>query len=106
MPDSNAVGSEDFVRNNLAAQQLPGTRPVSFEINIADIGIDDCLFEAGGLHRMIRVFRIPDENTHTTFEHSVKIKLTSKKDTPLYVRLRQDDGHEIWSSPIYIYKTN
>jgi hypothetical protein len=32
------------------------------------------------------------------------IPLNSKGDNPLYVCLTQEDGHQAWSSPIYLYK--
>ena len=37
---------------------------VKCEIAVADIGLDDLAFEAGGIGRRIRVFRLPDDNPH------------------------------------------
>src|SRR5436189_697692 len=37
---------------------------VKCAIAIADIGLEDLVFEAGGIGRRIRVFRLPDENPH------------------------------------------
>jgi hypothetical protein len=53
---------------------------VKCDIPVADIGREDMTFDAGGIQRRIRVFRMPDENPHTS-----------------------EDGHIIWSSPIYIF---
>ena len=40
------------------------TALVKCEIAVADIGLEDLRFEAGGIGRRIRVFRLPDENPH------------------------------------------
>ena len=40
------------------------TTLVKGEIAVADIGLDELIFEAGGIGRRIRVFRLPDENRH------------------------------------------
>jgi len=76
---------------------------VKFELPIADIGREDAVFDAGGIQRRIRVFRMPDENTHTRLKLSRRVALASEGDNALYVRVTQEDGHLIWSSPIYIF---
>jgi hypothetical protein len=56
------------------------------------------------LGRRLRVFRMPDENPHKTCTLSKKITLADDRDNALYVRIIQEDGHVIWSSPIYIFR--
>ena len=80
------------------------TELVKETINIADIGYDEMIFENGGIDRRIRIFRLPDENPHTTAIVERRIKLADDRDNPLYVRVTQEDGHFIWSSPIYIFR--
>ena len=75
---------------------------VKCEINIADVGHEDQVFEAGGIRRQIRVFRLPDENPHQQARISRRIPLQAKDDNALYVCLTQEDGHLVWSSPIYV----
>ena len=75
---------------------------VKCRINIADIGRDDLAFEAGGIGRRIRVFRLPDENRHKELMLSRRIRLNQGVDNALYVCITQEDGHLIWSSPIYV----
>ena len=77
---------------------------VQCEIAISDIGREDTVFEAGGIQRRIRVFRMPDDNPHTQFTLTRRIPLKSTGDNALYVRVTQEDGHLIWSSPIYIFR--
>ena len=64
------------------------------------------LFEAGGLGRRIRVFRLPDENTHRSVEIERRISLVDDRDNAIYVRIIQQDGHVIWSSPVYVLREN
>ena len=62
------------------------------------------MFEAGGIARRIRVFRLPDENPHRHVTLERRIPLAGARDNALYVCLVQEDGHLVWSSPIYIFR--
>jgi hypothetical protein len=77
---------------------------VKGELAIADIGLEDRAFEAGGIERRIRVFRLPDENPHRRLRLTRCIPLRTRGDNALYVCLTQEDGHLIWSSPIYVFR--
>jgi len=78
------------------------TELVKAEIQVSDIGYEDIVFDAGGLDRKIRVFRLPDENSHRSVEIERRISLHRDKDNAIYIRIIQQDGHVIWSSPIYL----
>ena len=80
------------------------TALVQAEIPVADIGLDDLVFEAGGIRRRIRAFRLPDENPHRRIQLERRIDLNDDRDNALYVCLTQEDGHLIWSSPIYLFR--
>jgi hypothetical protein len=80
------------------------TALVKCDIRVADIGRDDLVFDAGGIQRRIRVFRLPDQNRHRTVQLSRRISLRHPGDNALYVCLTQEDGHLIWSSPIYVFR--
>ena len=77
---------------------------VKCEIAVADIGREDMVFDAGGIRRRIRVFRLPDENPYREVKLSRRIALRPAGDNALYVCLTQEDGHLIWSSPIYVFR--
>ena len=79
------------------------TALVKTEIKVADIGIDDRVFSNGGIKRQLRVFRMPDENSQTRVQIERRIALNKEGDNALYVCVTQEDGHLIWSSPIYIF---
>ena len=78
------------------------TALVKVQIRIADIGREDMVFDAGGIQRRVRVFRLPDDNRDTAACIERRIALKKGCDNPLYVNVVQEDGHQIWSSPIYV----
>jgi hypothetical protein len=77
---------------------------VKEEISIKDIGRDEIIFENGGIDRRIRIFRLPDENPHYKATLERRIKLSNDRDNALYVRVTHEDGHFVWSSPVYIFR--
>ena len=80
------------------------TELVKADIAISDIGYEDMIFEAGGLGRKIRVFRLPDDNLHYQVKLDRRITLVDDRDNAIYIRIVQQDGHVIWSSPIYLFQ--
>jgi len=82
------------------------TALVECEIPIADIGLEDLVFDAGGIGRRIRVFRLPDRNPHHRIHIERRVAIAGDRDNALYVRLTQEDGHLAWSSPIYVFKSH
>ena len=79
------------------------TALVKTEINIKEIGMDDLIFENGGIKRRIRVFRLPDENNHQQMTIERSVNLLPDQDNAFYINLIQEDGHQVWSSPIYVF---
>jgi hypothetical protein len=80
------------------------TAPVSGELQIGDLGVEPRTFEAGGLQRAIRLQRLPDTMTEHRLRLRRKIALQPNGDTRLYIRVQQEDGHRIWTSPIYLFR--
>jgi len=71
---------------------------------LADIGYEDTVLEAGGLERRIRVFRLPEENTHREMRETVSIPMRAHGDDPLWVCVTTEDGFQAWSSPIFVFR--
>jgi len=80
------------------------TAPVSGEAPIAEIGVSPQVFEAGGLERAVRLQRLPDVMTKCRMVLRRRLPVRPAGDTRLYVRIQQEDGHRIWSSPIYLFR--
>ena len=102
---TGGFGGFDAILGDTAAGILTfDTALVQEEIAIKDIGRDEMVFENGGIDRRIRIFRLPDENPHRSVTLERRIKLADDKDNALYVRITHEDGHFVWSSPIYIFR--
>jgi hypothetical protein len=71
-------------------------------VAICDIGFEDLVVDLGGLGRRLRLFRLPDVNRAWQLHHTHTFDIAPGVDNPLYVRLTQEDGHQAWSSPIYV----
>lgn len=80
------------------------TAPVSGEVDIAGLGVSPRTFEAGGLERAVRLQRLPETMREMRLSLRRRIKLRATGDTRLYVRVQQEDGHRMWSSPIYLFR--
>ncbi|MEK9672656.1 MAG: hypothetical protein VW268_09145 [Rhodospirillaceae bacterium] len=58
--------------------------------------------EAGGLGRRIRAYLVPGNNPHWRLKIERTVLLRRGRDNALYVKITLEDGHVIWSSPIYL----
>ncbi|MFZ9038186.1 MAG: DUF3604 domain-containing protein [Gammaproteobacteria bacterium] len=97
-------GFEAMLQDPRSGKLKINTELVKQEIDIADIGRDELVFENGGIERRIRVFRLPDHNPHNALRLERRIGLRDDRDNALYVRVTHEDGHYSWSSPIYLFR--
>ena len=81
------------------------TELVKTAIDVADIGMEDLSFEAGGLSRRMRVYRLPDELVETGIQLTRRMPLNRNKDNALYATVVQEDGFQAWSSPTYVFSS-
>jgi hypothetical protein len=80
------------------------TAPVSGAAAIADLGAEPLAFAAGGLERAVLLQRLPDAMSARRMALRRKVAVRATGDTRLYVRVQQEDGHRMWSSPIYLFR--
>ncbi len=80
------------------------TKPISGEVDIAALGIEPTVFDAGGLERRVILQRLPERMTEQRLLVRRKVPVRASGDTRLFVRVQQEDGHRIWSSPIYLFR--
>ncbi len=78
------------------------TNILSGEIDLAALADGTVAFDGGGLGRRMSVYRLPetDWSRRVALEHTVAFP--GGADLPVYVRTTQADGHQAWSSPIYL----
>jgi hypothetical protein len=78
------------------------TNIVSGKVDLAALGGEAVAFEGGGLGRKLSIYRLPEDDwsRHVLLEHAVTYQ--GGADLPVYLRVTQADGHQAWSSPIYL----
>lgn len=78
------------------------TNIVSGEVDLSQLDDGKIEFDGGGLGRKLGVYRLPelDWSRQLTLEHQATFN--GGADLPVYVRVTQADGHQAWSSPIYL----
>ncbi len=97
-------GGIDLWLDGSAAKLAFKTKPVSGEVSIADLGVEPREFAAGGLERAVRLQRLPEVMREHRMALRRRIKVRAQGDTRLYIRAQQEDGHRMWSSPIYLFR--
>ncbi len=78
------------------------TNVVSGEVDLSALADDTVQLDGGGLKRNIAAYRLPEQDwsPHVKIDHIVKF--AGNRDIPVYLRVTQSDGHQAWSSPIYL----
>jgi len=100
----NFVGFDIWLDNASNGQMVLETNYVGTTLSLDEIGLKDTIFEADGLERRLRVYRMPQINNVFEIRDTVPVVLKPKGDNPLWVRVTTDDGYNAWSSPIFVYK--
>jgi hypothetical protein len=78
------------------------TNIVSGEVDLATLGEGTVAFDGGGLERRISVYRLPEQDWSRRLALEHVVTFSGGADLPVYVRVTQSDGHQAWSSPIYL----
>jgi hypothetical protein len=98
-------GAIDLWLESAAGKLAFKTAPVSGEVAIAELGMEPRVFAAGGLERSVKLQRLPEVMTEPRLVLRRQIKLRPTGDTRVYIRVQQEDGHRLWSSPIYLFSS-
>jgi hypothetical protein len=75
---------------------------VSADVDLALLAGDAVVLDGGGLGRQISIYRLPetDWSARVALDHTARF--SGSADLPVYLRVTQADGHQAWSSPIYL----
>ena len=71
-------------------------------IDIDSVGFEPRVHFQGGLERCMKVYSLPDEMTRTEVTLEREITLHKDRDTRPWLCVTQIDGHQAWSSPVYV----
>jgi hypothetical protein len=98
----NLAGVDLWLEEARAGSLRIATNVLSGEVDLAQLTDGTVAFDGGGLGRRLSVYRLPetDWTRRLTLEH--RVAFAGGADLPVYVRVTQADGHQAWSSPIYL----
>jgi hypothetical protein len=78
------------------------TNVVAGEVDLQSLADDAAIFEGGGLGRRVSIYRLPEEDWSRQVKVDHTVTFAGGADLPVYLRVTQSDGHQAWSSPIYL----
>jgi hypothetical protein len=98
----NLAGIDLWLHNARAGSLRVETNVVSGEVNLDQLADGTIAWDGGGLGRRLSIYRLPetDWSKRLALEHHATF--AGGADLPVYVRATQADGHQAWSSPIYL----
>ncbi len=98
----NLAGVDLWLETASAGTIQVETNVVSGHADISKLGDGAAVFDGGGLGRKLSIYRLPDTewSRRVAFEH--EISFAGGADLPVYIRVTQADGHQAWTSPIYL----
>jgi hypothetical protein len=102
----NFAGADITLARPTAGHLEIETPHLATKVALAEVGLADTVQDAGGLGRALRIYRLPDANPACSIELERSIRVAAGGDTPLYVRVTLENGHQAWSSPIYLFMDN
>jgi hypothetical protein len=97
-------GAIDLWLESAAGMLAFKTAPVSGSVAIGDLTVEPRVFAAGGLGRAIGLQRLPEIMSQSHMVLRRRVRLRPQGDTRLYIRVQQEDGHRIWTSPVYLFR--
>ncbi len=91
---------EDKDAGSISVSTLQG----EFTLQVSDIGFEPVDKPFGGLAKIMRAYRLPDINEHLLYNFSLSLDTISVGEHSIYIRVEQEDGHLLWTSPVYLNK--
>jgi hypothetical protein len=98
----NLAGIDLWLEEERRGTLVVETNVVSGAVDLATLGEDTVDFDGGGLGRRISVYRLPEQDWSRRLAVDHLATFAGGADLPVYVRVTQSDGHQAWSSPIYL----
>jgi hypothetical protein len=98
----NLAGIDLWLDEARAGVLRINTNVVSGDIDLGELADGTVAFEGGGLGRTLAVYRLPESDWSRRLALTHEVTFPGGADLPVYVRVTQADGHQAWSSPIYL----
>ena len=103
---TGGASSVDFWLDDaaLASQINVQTNFESVSASVADIDENGITIDCGGMDIRLHIERLPGILESFSLAGEQSFALVAGTEQRLYVRVTQEDGHQAWSSPIYVAK--
>src|SRR2546430_3490701 len=98
----NLAGIDIWLEEARGGTLALDTNVVSGEVDLTTLADDTVVFDGGGLGRRLSVYRPPQQDWRRRLSVDHVVTFPGGADLPVYVRVTQSDGHQAWSSPIYL----
>ena len=74
----------------------------NIKLNLKDIDESPIQYDFGGMDIRLIIETLPIKLIQCSINANLPIKLIKNKEARVYVKVIQEDGHQAWSSPMYI----
>lgn len=74
------------------------------DVALSEIGVEPQILDAGGLARKLEVSRLPDYPLPKSLALTHEFGIAAQGDTSVWVCVTLEDGNQVWSSPIYLFR--
>ena len=98
----NAAGVDLWLERPREGLLKIATPVASAEVSLGGLFKDGLVVDAGGLGRQLRILPYAEKPTSRSFETSMQLRLERARAYALYIRVTQCDGHQAWSTPVYL----
>lgn len=99
----NFMGFDAWLAEAPGARLKVATNRGDLSLALDRIGQEPCHLDAGGLDRKLSVQRLPKAPLAREMRVRRTIALGSGRDNPVWIAVTTEDGHQAWSSPIYLF---
>jgi hypothetical protein len=98
----NLAGIDLWLESADKGQLAVETNIVSSTVDLAELRDQVVTEDGGGLDRRLSIYRLPEDDwsRRAVVEHTAT--RSGSADLPVFIRVTQADGHQAWTSPIYL----
>ncbi len=100
----NFMGFDAWIESRDGAELHIDTNHGRLDLTLSDLGQIERELDAGGLDRRLSVWRLPSNPLPRNIDVKRSVRLMSGKDNPIWIAVTTEDGHQAWSSPIYLFQ--
>jgi len=78
------------------------TSQCSLDVPLDAVGFETAVWDFGGVGKAVEMSRLPEEPAPRDVSASFNAFNLSSGTNPLYIHVMQEDGHRVWTSPVFV----